>query len=98
MPYNESYRLVVRTKGQDKSAYWDSKHTAGTYTYHRITGVPWPAARAGAGTRSARRPPRRCPAPAAARRDAGRCHAGAEQLGRLRAPRRGRAGSYPARA
>ena len=44
VPYNESYRLVIRTKGNEKSAYWDSKHTAGTYTYHRITGVPWPAA------------------------------------------------------
>ncbi len=57
VPYNESYRLVVRTKGQDKSAYWDSKHTAGTYTYHRITGVPWPAAAP---------PPAPAPAPAPA--------------------------------
>ncbi len=44
VPYNESYRLVVRTKGKEKSAYWDSKHTGGTYTYHRIIDPPLPAA------------------------------------------------------
>jgi hypothetical protein len=44
LPYNESYRLVVRTKGKEKSAYWDPKHTGGTYTYHRIENAPFPAA------------------------------------------------------
>ena len=43
VPYNESYRLVVRTKGKEKSAYWDPKHTAGTYTYHRVIDPPFPA-------------------------------------------------------
>jgi hypothetical protein len=42
-PYNESWRLVVRTAGHDKRAYWDGKHTAGTYTYHRIEDPPFPA-------------------------------------------------------
>jgi guanyl-specific ribonuclease Sa len=42
-PSNESHRLVVRTVGQDKRAYWDPKHTAGTYTYHRIDDPPFPA-------------------------------------------------------
>ena len=72
VPYNESYRLVVRTKGQDKSAYWDSKHTAGTYTYHRITGVPWPAA-APPPAPASRRPHRRRPPPPPRRPRPSRC-------------------------
>lgn len=47
-PSNESIRIVVRTVGKDKRVYYDSKHTAGTYTYHRVKDPPFPAAPAAA--------------------------------------------------
>jgi hypothetical protein len=53
-PSNESIRIVVRTVGTDKRVYYDWKHTAGTYTYHRVKDPPFPAA------------PAPAPAPAAA--------------------------------
>src|SRR5215217_5674715 len=43
-PSNESKRIVVRTVGKDKRVYYDGSHVAGTYTYHRVTGAPFPPA------------------------------------------------------
>jgi guanyl-specific ribonuclease Sa len=43
-PSNESKRIVTRTAGKDKAVYYDPSHVAGTYTYHRVNGAPFPAA------------------------------------------------------
>jgi hypothetical protein len=41
---NESKRIVTRNVNQDKRVYYDPSHVAGTYTYHRVTGAPFPVA------------------------------------------------------
>jgi hypothetical protein len=41
---NESKRIVTRTANADKAVYYDPSHVAGTYTYHRVNGAPFPAA------------------------------------------------------
>ena len=40
-PSHESWRIVTR-KAQNEAMtfYWDPHHVGGTYTYHRVTGVP----------------------------------------------------------
>ena len=40
-PSNESMRIVTRkAENQEMTFYWDPSHVGGTYTYHRVTGVP----------------------------------------------------------
>jgi guanyl-specific ribonuclease Sa len=43
-PSDETKRIVTRGHNNNKSVYYDGSHPGGTYTYHRVTGAPWPAA------------------------------------------------------
>jgi hypothetical protein len=42
-PYSESKRVVTRSAGGVRTVYYDPSHVAGTYTYHRVNGAPFPA-------------------------------------------------------
>jgi hypothetical protein len=44
VPYSESKRIVTRSERGVKTVYYDPSHVAGTYTYHRVNGAPFPAA------------------------------------------------------
>jgi hypothetical protein len=44
LPYNESKRIVTRSERGAKTVYYDPSHVAGTYTYHRVNGAPFPVA------------------------------------------------------
>jgi hypothetical protein len=43
VPYSESKRIVTRSERGAKTVYYDPSHVAGTYTYHRVNGAPFPA-------------------------------------------------------
>jgi hypothetical protein len=43
VPYSESKRIVTRSERGVKTVYYDPSHVAGTYTYHRVNGAPFPA-------------------------------------------------------
>ena len=73
VPYSESKRIVTRSERGVKTVYYDPSHVAGTYTYHRVNGAPFPAPApaAGAGRGPSGGPRRRPGRGTAARRGPG---------------------------